>query len=250
MRLTDEQEEILATSGDIKVNAVAGSGKTTLLIEYAKSRPKNARILYLAFNRAVKEEAGRKFLACGLEQVKSETAHSLALRYFGKGLPFRIKASGYKSHEIADQLGLGGPGSKSDHFVMANHIKKFSSYFCNSDRQKVMELDYREQVADPEARAFVHKHYEQIEKGTRVFLAKMHQGKTDITHDFYLKQFQLEAHRLPYDHILFDEGQDASGAMLDVFLKDHCGRYAPADLQLALCGQFAGAGRLPGLQPE
>jgi F-box protein, helicase, 18 len=40
-----------------------------------------------------------------------------------------------------------------------------------------------------------------------------------ITHDFYLKIFQLSKPVLHYDYILFDEGQDASPAMLDIFLK-------------------------------
>src|SRR6185436_17734712 len=37
-------------------------------------------------------------------------------------------------------------------------------------------------------------------------------------HDFYLKKFQLGRPVLDYDYILFDEGQDASAAMLDIFL--------------------------------
>ena len=54
---------------------------------------------------------------------------------------------------------------------------------------------------------------------TRSFLAKMYRREIAITHDFYLKQFQLLSPKLPYDYLLFDEGQDASPAMLDVFLK-------------------------------
>lgn len=57
MILTTEQQAIVNSTGNIKVNAVAGSGKTSTLIEYAKARPKSARILYLAFNRSVKIEA-------------------------------------------------------------------------------------------------------------------------------------------------------------------------------------------------
>lgn len=50
MQLTPEQEAIIASTGDIKINAVAGSGKTTTMVAYARSRPVDARILYLAFN--------------------------------------------------------------------------------------------------------------------------------------------------------------------------------------------------------
>lgn len=53
MDLTEEQKEIIGSKGDIKINAVAGSGKTTTIIEYAKARPKTAKILstWLSINR-------------------------------------------------------------------------------------------------------------------------------------------------------------------------------------------------------
>ena len=70
MELTKEQIEIVNSSGNIKINAVAGSGKTTTIIEYAKSRPKSAKILYLAFNKSVKLEAMKKFSEQGLTNVK------------------------------------------------------------------------------------------------------------------------------------------------------------------------------------
>lgn len=54
---------------------------------------------------------------------------------------------------------------------------------------------------------------------TRLFLAKMDRAEIPITHDFYLKKFQLSEPQLPFDYILFDEGQDASAAMLDIFGK-------------------------------
>ncbi|MEJ7681693.1 MAG: hypothetical protein WKG06_28375 [Segetibacter sp.] len=62
MELTSEQYDIIHSTGDIKINAVAGSGKTTTIIEYAKARPVTAKILYLAFNRSVKLEAQKSLL--------------------------------------------------------------------------------------------------------------------------------------------------------------------------------------------
>lgn len=54
LQLTPEQEAILTSTGNIKINAVAGSGKTTTIIQYAATRPAGSRILYLAYNRSVK----------------------------------------------------------------------------------------------------------------------------------------------------------------------------------------------------
>lgn len=53
---TEEQERVIQSRGDIKVNAVAGSGKTATLLQYAAARPYD-RILYVAFNNSVKKEA-------------------------------------------------------------------------------------------------------------------------------------------------------------------------------------------------
>jgi hypothetical protein len=39
MDLTKQQYDIVNSTGNIKINAVAGSGKTTTIIEYAKARP-------------------------------------------------------------------------------------------------------------------------------------------------------------------------------------------------------------------
>ena len=40
MDLTIEQYDIINSTGNIKINAVAGSGKTTTILEYAKTRPR------------------------------------------------------------------------------------------------------------------------------------------------------------------------------------------------------------------
>ncbi|HEX2628651.1 MAG TPA: UvrD-helicase domain-containing protein [Chitinophagaceae bacterium] len=218
-QLTQEQIAIINSNGNITINAVAGSGKTTTIIEYAASRPKDARILYLAFNKSVKLEATRRFAEKGLSHVKIETAHSLAFRYIMRGSNYKVRAHGYKTHEIAALLGLNNQGERHAEYILANHINKFITYFCNSDKQKVQDLNYLDTVTDPKAKNFVRSFYKFIENGARVFLSKMDKAEIEITHDFYLKKFQLSNPVLPYDYILFDEGQDASPAMLDVFLK-------------------------------
>ena len=126
MKLTEEQHAIINSEGNIKINAVAGSGKTTTIIEYARTRPKNSRILYLAFNRSVKLEAIKKFEQKGLTNVVVETAHSLAYKKIVSGTNYKLNSSGYKTYELAQQLGLTGNGEKHYEFVVANHISKFA----------------------------------------------------------------------------------------------------------------------------
>ena len=92
--LTEEQKAIVNSTGNIRINAVAGSGKTTTIIEYAASRPRGSKILYLAFNKSVRLEAARKFEDRGLHNVKVETAHSLAYKHivFANGYNVRTQS--------------------------------------------------------------------------------------------------------------------------------------------------------------
>lgn len=219
MKLTGEQKAIIQSDGNIKINAVAGSGKTTTIIEYAKARPTTAKILYLAFNKSVKLEAAKKFAQKGLHNVTVETAHSLAYKNIVFRHRYQVRLQGYKTHELAALLGLKGNGEKHHEYVIANHINKFISLFCNSDKLKVQDVNYLDTITDPKAKTFVKTFYHFIQTQTRNLLAKMDKGEIEITHDFYLKKFQLQNPVLAFDYILFDEGQDASPAMLDIFLK-------------------------------
>ena len=230
MQLTEEQLAIIGSSGNIKINAVAGSGKTTTIIEYARTRPENSRILYLAFNKSVRQEAQKKFNDKGLHNVTVETAHSIAYRYTVSRFGYKIRTQEYKSTDIVEclELSLNG-GDKHDVYVIANHIMKLAAYFCNSDKEKVSELDYISLIQEAEAKAFVQNNYEYIELQTRNFLGKMYKAEIEITHDFYLKRFQLLYPQLPFDYILFDEGQDASAAMLDVFFKQNATKVIVGD---------------------
>ena len=236
MQLTPEQQAIISSTGNIKINAVAGSGKTTTVIEYAKTRPAGSRILYLAFNKSVKLEAAKKFAEAGLDNVKVETAHSLAYKHIVHRHSYRIKPQGYKTNEIAELLHLEANGEKHAEYIVANHINKFIAYFCNSDKRKVQELNYLDIVHDEKAKAFVRSFYSYIEAKTRLLLGKMDKGEIEITHDFYLKKFQLANPVLYYDYILFDEGQDASPAMLDVFLKQPATKVIVGDTHQQIYG--------------
>jgi len=217
MQLTNEQLAVIGTDEDIVINAVAGSGKTTTLVEYARSRPAKSKILYLAFNKTVKTEAIQKFEKADLRNVKVETAHSVAYDHIVKPGPYKVVPE-YKSYDLCELLDIK-TGDRQTDFIVASHVNKFISYFCNSAVEKVQDLNYRNAISDPTAQKFVDNFYRAIEKFTRKALGKMDKAEMAVTHDFYLKKFQLSMPTLNYDYILFDEGQDASAAMLDVFLK-------------------------------
>ena len=86
---TPEQEKALhlyRSRQDFKLVAVAGSGKTTTLRLMAESFPRR-HIAYLAFNRAMKEEARRKFPP----NTRVFTLHALAYRRTVPGTPYEAK---------------------------------------------------------------------------------------------------------------------------------------------------------------
>ncbi|MEP6512828.1 MAG: hypothetical protein ABJA79_03095 [Parafilimonas sp.] len=203
------------------------------------------KILYLAFNRSVKLEAEQKFAATGVTNVKVETAHSLAFDHIVKCSGYNV-IQGYKSYDWVEILGIQGGGRHID-YMIGNHVNRFISYFCNSTELKVNSFNSLNAVTEPKAKQFAENFYDAIENYTRQALAKMNKDEIDITHDFYLKKFQLSTPQLHYDYILFDEGQDASAAMLNIFLhqtsiKIMVGDGASANIWLALCGKQFAAG--------
>jgi len=236
MELTQEQVDIINSTGNIKINAVAGSGKTTTIIEYARTRPAESKILYLAFNKSVKIDASKKFASKGLHNVKVETAHSLAHRWIVQRSNYNVRSQDYRTYELVELLGIIAPGEKLTAYMIANHVSRFAAYFCNSDAQKVQDLNYLEVVTDSKADKFVTQYYPTIELKTRQLLAKMDKAEIEITHDFYLKKFQLSNPQLPYDYILFDEGQDASPAMLDVFFRQNAVKVIVGDTHQQIYG--------------
>ncbi len=234
MQLTEEQQSIIETEGDLKVNAVAGSGKTTTILEYAKRRY-HKPILYIAFNKSVKQEAELKLQKMGLNNVQVETAHSLAFKYIMRGSAYKLRYT-YQAHDLVRILNIHQKSNDLLHLKIANHVYRFATYFCNSNAQKVAELNYTKIVFEAESLNFVKHHYEAILFYTRLFLAKMYNGEIDIIHDFYLKQFQLSNIQLPHQYILFDEGQDASPAMLDIFLNQHATKIIIGDQHQQIYG--------------
>lgn len=230
MQPTAEQNVIINAQGNLCINAIAGSGKTTTILQYAANRPVDAKILYIAYNKSVKTEAQYKCKKLGLSNVRVETAHSLAYKHIIRKGNYSVNKRGYKTFDLTQILELRATGDPFVNFLLANHIAKLANYFCNSTALKVQDLDYSTTLTDKKAKTFVKNHYQLIERGTREFLAKMENREIECTHDFYLKKFQLTNPVLNFDYILFDEGQDASPAMLDIFLKQKAAKIIVGDI--------------------
>lgn len=219
MRLTDEQEAVVeaALGGrDLKVQAFAGSGKTATLAAAARAlraaRPR-ARILYLTFNRALALEA-RARLPGG---VRVLTNHGLAFAAVGAPFAGRLVPSIFGLRSAVQSL---------------PEVRRLCAFGFDPDDAALTVLAAVEAFlhsADPEPRPdhvpLPLRDDEELVRATvsaarLVFRALADPaGPLPITHDVYLKLYQLSRPRIPADVILFDEAQDANPAMLDILLR-------------------------------
>ncbi len=214
--LTPEQQQITAAHGDLKINAVAGSGKTTTLVALAGSLPPSNKILYLAFNRTVRDEAKQRFQAAGLNGVRVETAHSLAYRSVVRQQALQL-TNGYKPYELARLLQIKSRDAEV-RYLLASHTLKYLQLYLNSEEADHKAINYAGSLVDPKAKGFADRYASDLVGYTGRLLELIEGGQIPCLHDYYLKKYQLSKPKLAYDHILFDEGQDASGVMLDVLL--------------------------------
>lgn len=209
VRLTDEQQEIVErskTGETFKVEALAGTGKTATLVTVAAARPQ-VRMLYVAFNRSVAEEARRRFGA----NVAARTAHSLAFAAVGKHYDGRIQRNLW-----ALKVGIApliAPTLRAAH-------KPAQQYTL-----AVLDTIGRYQNAAEREIGPVHvpAQHHQLDLTLLLDLARAvwaamadRSEKAPITDDSYLKLWQLRGPNLPGEVVLFDEAQDASPVMLDV----------------------------------
>jgi len=226
---TDEQEAIISSEGNIKVNAIAGSGKTSVLVEYCKRRP-NKKFLYLVFNASAKQDAIRKFKSAGVYNVDVFTAHSLAYRKIVPLNGYDVK-NNYSAYEIKNILGLEGVGYYG--YVLATHISRLMELYFNSTCDTPDELlkPYTQVLSSEEGRTFYSANKDVIMQGVKELINRMTDGQIGVTHSFYLKEYQLSNPKLGgYDCILYDEFQDSNPVMMDIFMNQECQKICVGDV--------------------
>ncbi len=222
--LTPEQlavVEAAQTRENLKVVAFAGTGKTFTLVEVARAL-KGKRILYLTFSRALAAEAQEKFR--GL--AKAMTNHGLAFRKTGKPFKNRIRDSIFQARrllaedmpELDDLREWGFRDREEALFPVLETVNRFTQ----SEEEEIgpghipevlrLEIEAEGERFDDFAASLI-----PIAKKAWELLSDP-KASYPISHDVYLKLFQLARPKLFYDVILFDEAQDANPAMLGILL--------------------------------
>ena len=198
-KLTEEQEYIIGSNTQsLVVNAFAGTGKTTTLVEYAIAHPKES-FMYLAFNRAIKEEAQRKFP----RNVKCMTTHGLAYRDFGS--KFQNKLGQPKPASVAKML-------KCSFIVADAACRTLNNFFASTD----MHLDYEQHLY---VSGLTQQQADTAYKKSQIMWENMQDISNPymrMPHDGYLKLYHMSSPRVWADVIMVDEAQDSNPIVLDI----------------------------------
>ncbi len=204
-----EEEQLLVVNSKkdyIEINAAAGSGKTTVLVSYALRYPEK-KILYLAYNESVVKEAMKKFPS----NVTILTSHQLAYKNIGVEYKHKL-VNQIKFETLKQALWLS---KTKENIILIKKINEGIEKFIFSPYLDISESYYMVENIP-------------CSKEKYIFLIKDIWNKMldknnnfPITHDFYLKLYQLKNPKLDYDIILFDEAQDANPATTNIVKKQN-----------------------------
>ena len=231
MKLSPTKEQISVieaakTGKDLVVQALAGTGKTTTLKLLAEALH-DKKGTYIAFNKAIVEEAVSKFPS----NVRCRTAHSLA--YGQVGIHYKSRMSSHSRitlKQVGEWLGVEKIGyrvQKETHVLdaaqVANLVVSSVGNFCKSTESKIS----KEHIEIPFLASFDKKQVANFQKELLPFANKAwddiqeNDGFLKFDHDYYLKIWQLSSPRINSDFILFDEAQDADPVMLSIVEAQH-----------------------------
>lgn len=242
---TDEQSSIVSLAVDghsLVINAYAGCTKTTTCSMVAEAVVKPS--LYLAFNKALADEAKEKMP----KHVECRTWHSIA--YQAVGLDYHHKLTrpqgAYRNlagtgGEIARYLKIKGieltNGGVVGSVMMGIAVKKTLTRFEFSDSAKVGKEHVDHSVIKKFKGDLTKQDKDRFQREVVKYAKTLWNLRADmnspvlITHDTYLKLFQLSDPVLEgYDVLYSDESQDVSATMLDVLSKQKAQKIVVGDV--------------------
>ncbi|MFI1866938.1 UvrD-helicase domain-containing protein [Streptomyces jumonjinensis] len=228
---TREQQaarEIFASGRDLALVAGAGTGKTSTLILMGAATRK--RGLYVAFNRAIADDARGRFGP----NVECRTAHSIAFRAVGHLYRERLNSSTrIPAMHTAQLLGITRELAVDSRRIKIGHqarlVMGMIRKFCYTTDRQVMARHMEwlnglgDQAQEYVARTllpYAHRAWEDICAAN---------GKLRFEHDHYMKLWAMTEPVLPADFVLLDEAQDTNPVLEEVFLTQDAQRICVGD---------------------
>lgn len=247
---TQEQldiEQAFLTGENLTIEAAAGSGKTSVIKMIAK-HTKGKKCLYMAFNKAIAEEVKHKLP----DNVLSKTTHSIAYQAVGKD--YREKLSRPRGRYINVAM---TPAEISRYFkikpvqtvkdieiakIAKMTVTNFECSRHDSISKKNLPKGFIEEVMGRANKRdeYVDIDQRDVEDSALMYAEKLWSARKDrhsdvmITHDSYLKMFQLTKPDLGYDIIFGDEFQDVNPCTLDIILNQNSQIVAVGDNSQAI----------------
>lgn len=231
---TQEQLDIVKAFNNtrvLKVNAVAGSGKTSTL-ELLAAEYKRPSLL-LAFNKAIADEAARRFPV----HVSCRTMNSVAYAEFGKALQHKLnfnknpKLNTMRSiKNTVDWFDLKDYDNATPAIsprVIAGLAREAVDRFCYSSRLSISEQDlhYKDFKDLEKNHVFDTQHLSRVIVNLAKLIWKERinpLSNSSCTHDTYVKLWSLSNPKLNYDILYVDESQDINPCVLQVLEQQTC----------------------------
>ncbi|MFD8077679.1 UvrD-helicase domain-containing protein [Streptomyces sp. NPDC059718] len=238
MQPTDERiaaADAFATGDHLVIQAGAGTGKTTTLTQLAADTSR--RGLYVAFNRAIAQDAVGRFPGT----VLCKTAHSLAYAAIGHRYRARLNGPRLPGRHTADALGITKPMRIGDRTVwpatLTSTAQRTVTRFCHS-ADPVIERHHVPPLRGLDTEDLHAELARRILPYARAAWADLQHpdiGAVRFEHDHYLKLWALSDPKLRTDFVLLDEAQDTNPVLEQVLLNQR------GHAQLVMVGDSAQA---------
>jgi len=198
-------------TGHTVVNAVAGSGKTTTIEEATNHIPKGLSTLFVAFNKSIATELGRRLQG---RPVEVSTLHSYGLKCITASLG-RLRIDGHRVDDFC--VALHGRDSKT--FDLRRDLAKAVSLAKGALASDADQIDalidaFGIESAQNGARAgFVRDTLKILEQCTST-----EDGRIDFDDMIWLP-LVLDLPQRKFDRVFVDETQDLNAAQIELTLR-------------------------------
>ncbi|AYN30510.1 I DNA and RNA helicase protein [Streptomyces albus] len=221
MTPTDEQTaaaDAFHAGYHLALQAGAGTGKTSTLALLAHATKLRGR--YLAYNRAIAQEARTRFPP----NVQPKTAHGLAYAAVGHRYTQRLNAPRRPAWQTGQALGLTKPLRIGERVLSPKTLSyamlRTVSRFCHSADTDITDhhVPYLRGLEDHDLHRQLAQHIVPFATKAWADLRHPDEGKVRFDHDHYLKIWALTDPKIDADFLLLDEAQDTNPVVEQIFL--------------------------------
>ncbi|MGW1543257.1 UvrD-helicase domain-containing protein [Streptomyces sp. NPDC002309] len=238
MKPTDEQTAAADAfhAGDhLAVQAGAGTGKTTTLALLARATHRRGR--YLAYNRAIAQDATARFP----RNVLCKTAHALAYAAVGHRYTRRLGAPRRPAWQTGQALGITRAIRIGEREVtqkaLSNATLRTVTRFCHTADEAITHhhVPQLRGLEGTDLHGELAAHLVPFARKAWADLQYPDDRAVRFDHDHYLKIWALTQPHIDADFLLLDEAQDTNPVVEQIFLnqRDHA--------QLVMVGDSAQA---------